>query len=108
MPVAVWDLAPQNLTVTLNRNALSRKTLEPNSGSLDNWVSFPVAADSCFRTVSATPSVLFILVVVPPLGKLTLRSQVIQVAVMPLLAPVAMILPHAVVDIVSVRVSTPF
>ena len=84
------------------------ETLGPNSGSLEHWVSFPIAAAGRFRTVSATPSVLFIVVVVSPFGGLTLGSQVIQIAVMPLLASVAVSPPPAVVDVVNVRVSTPF
>ena len=79
-------------------------TLGPNRGSLEHWVCFPFAAAGRFRTVSATPSVRFILVVVPPLGGLTLGSQVIQLAVMPLLATVVAVTPPpAVVDVVNVR-----
>ena len=70
-------------------------------GSLETWVSFPLAATDGFRNASVTPFVLNRLVVILPLGGVILGSRVIQVAVLPLLASNVVLLPPAVVDVVN-------
>ena len=76
-------------------------------GSLETWVSFQIAAVVSFRTVSLTPFVLYRLVVILPLGGVVVGGRGVQVAVLPLLAN-AMLLPPAVVYVVSLGVKTPF